>query len=60
MGDLAEAIIEGEACQMCGIPIEHGDGVPTYCSTRCAHDHGADPEEIRRLKRVLREIGDLE
>jgi DNA polymerase III epsilon subunit-like protein len=58
MGEYADAIIDGESCQMCGIPIYHGEGFPTYCSVQCAKDHGADQQTIKALRRVLIEIQD--
>ena len=58
MGEYADAIIHGESCQMCGVPIEHGDGYPTYCSVRCAKDHGATKRTIDELRDRLKEFKD--
>lgn len=43
MGEIADSMIEGEACEMCGVWLD-GDrpGYPRYCSTECADDRGAD------------------
>lgn len=54
MGEYADAIIEGDSCQMCGVPVHHGEGFPTYCSVECAKDHGASKDEIRSLKDQMR------
>lgn len=56
MGELADAIIDGESCQMCGVPIEHGEGFPTYCSVECAKNHGASKSTIANLKQRLIEF----
>ena len=43
MGEIADSMIYGEACEMCGMPLdEEGDGIPSYCSEQCARDRGAD------------------
>ena len=54
MGDYADTIIDGEACQMCGAYVKHGEGYPTYCSVQCARDHGASQNEIKNLKDQMR------
>ena len=41
MGEIADMMIGGEMCAMCGVYLE-GDGVgfPAYCSKQCAKDAG--------------------
>jgi len=56
MGDLTDDILDGESCQLCGVPVAHGNGYPTYCSVDCAKDHGASYGTIQALKRDLREV----
>ena len=42
MGEIAEAMLNGELCEACGEYIGDGDGIPGYCSPQCARDRGAD------------------
>lgn len=43
MGEIADMMIYGEMCEMCGAFLEgQGDGIPDYCSSQCAEDRGAD------------------
>lgn len=47
MGEIAEAMLSGELCEMCGVPIDGGDaGIPMYCSKECALDRGVPREGI--------------
>lgn len=47
MGDIADAMINGEMCEMCGVPLEgEAYGIPRYCSAECADDRGADHSQI--------------
>lgn len=47
MGEIAESMISGEACEMCGIPLPgEADGFPRYCSEECAIDRGADLSQV--------------
>ncbi len=45
MGEIAEEMIAGIACAMCGIYLEcdkcADDGIPKYCSMDCAKSGGA-------------------
>lgn len=44
MGEIAEAMLNGEMCAQCSVPIECEDhcdmGCPVYCSLECAKDSG--------------------
>lgn len=45
MGEIADAMIYGELCEGCGMPLADNDmGVPMYCSKECAEDRGVDPD----------------
>ena len=50
MGEIAEAMISGELCAMCGVSLECDDcadmGIPIYCSIECAKDQGAGIEQV--------------
>lgn len=46
MGEIADAMLEGDLCEMCGIPLEGGFGIPGYCSKECARDRGADESQV--------------
>lgn len=47
MGEIADSMIYGEACEMCGVPLPgEGDGFPRYCSVECAKDRGADLSQV--------------
>lgn len=42
MGEIADAMIGGEMCVMCGMYLEgDGYGIPRACSNECARDYGA-------------------
>lgn len=43
VGEIADAMINGELCECCGMYIE-GDapGYPRYCSEQCARDRKAE------------------
>lgn len=49
MGEIAEAMINGEMCPMCSAP-NCGDcadmGMPIYCSIECAKAQGADKNQV--------------
>jgi hypothetical protein len=50
MGEMAEGMMDGTFCEMCGEYLNPEDeemyrrplGVPDYCSKECAKDRGAD------------------
>lgn len=47
MGDVADAMLGGELCEMCGVYLEgEAEGIPRYCSAQCAKDRGAAPEQV--------------
>ena len=51
MGEIANAMLNGELCEMCGVPIECMDyDVPMYCSEECANDRGASLDQVCKLK----------
>ena len=47
MGELADAMISGEDCEMCGTFLG-GDapGYPRYCSLDCAQARGAGIDQV--------------
>lgn len=49
MGEIADSIIEGECCQLCGVYFE--DEAPGYPRT-CAGCGGGDEREERRQKKA--------
>jgi hypothetical protein len=43
MGEIADDMINGFVCAMCGVFLDGDEpGFPRYCSTECADDQGAD------------------
>lgn len=47
MGEIADSMIYGECCEMCGIPLPgEAEGFPRYCSIECADDRGADHAQV--------------
>lgn len=47
MGEIADSMIYGEACEMCGVQLDgEGSGFPRYCSIECANDRGADQSQV--------------
>lgn len=48
MGEIADMMIGGEMCAMCGVylDVEEGAGIPSYCSESCARDAGFNPDEV--------------
>lgn len=43
MGEIADMMLDGTMCNMCGVFLE-GDvieGIPNFCSEECANDAGA-------------------
>lgn len=47
MGDIADSMIFGEACEMCGVFLDgQQPGYPRYCSEACAKDRGADMSQV--------------
>lgn len=47
MGEIADAMINGEMCEACGVPLGgESYGIPRYCSTECADDRGADHSQV--------------
>lgn len=42
MGEIADSMIGGDCCVMCGMYLEtEGYGIPRACSNECARDYGA-------------------
>ena len=57
MGEIADAIISGEMCEMCGAYLENNDmGICMYCSERCALDRGVPKNEVK--DRILKEMAE--
>ena len=50
MGEIADMMIGGVMCEMCGVYLECDEcediGVPAYCSQECAEDRGASPSQV--------------
>ena len=48
MGEIAEMMLTGVLCEMCGIVLdcEENMGIPMYCSSACAKDRGAEKEQV--------------
>ncbi len=51
MGEIADAMLDGQLCEMCGVPFcESGEceemGIPMYCSEECAKDRNADKSQV--------------
>lgn len=47
MGEIADMMINGEMCEMCGVYLEgEAGGFPRYCSRQCADDRGADYSQV--------------
>ncbi len=47
MGEIADSMIYGEACEMCGVWLDgEASGFPRYCSEECAKDRGADISQV--------------
>lgn len=59
MGEIADAMVNGEMCEMCGVYLDYGEepmGIPMYCSSTCAADRGL-PKKLRK-SRILPEATD--
>jgi len=47
MGEIADAMINGFMCEMCGIYLDGEEpGYPRYCSKDCADDRGASHSQV--------------
>jgi hypothetical protein len=50
MGEIANDMIGGVCCEMCGEYLECDEcedmGIPAYCSTECAKDRGRDKDAV--------------
>jgi len=47
MGEIADSMISGETCEMCGVYLEDNDmGIPMYCSNQCAKDRGVEEKDL--------------
>lgn len=48
MGEVADAMLNGDVCEMCGVYLENDPemGIPMYCSEDCARDRGVPEEDI--------------
>jgi hypothetical protein len=61
MGEIADAMLDGDLCAVCGafIDEEGGIGFPRFCCASCARDqgtayNGAAPKLTRRERRAAR------
>lgn len=50
MGEIAEMMLGGSLCEMCGEALVCDEceeaGIPAYCSSACAKDRGASEEQV--------------
>ena len=50
MAEIADMMLTGIMCAMCGTPLEcdicEDGGIPMYCSLSCAKDQGADKHQV--------------
>ena len=47
MGEIADSMISGETCEMCGVWLDgESPGYPRYCSNECADDRGAGHDQV--------------
>ena len=50
MGEIADAMLSGELCEMCGEYLDCNQcadmGIPMYCSLSCARDRGAEKDQV--------------
>lgn len=47
MGEIADSMINGETCEMCGVFLDGEPlGFPRYCSLSCAMHRGADISQV--------------
>lgn len=62
MGEIAEMMLDGTLCEMCGCYIDDDDagGYPRYCSKECAKDRGVDYEKPSNQNVSLISIADAE
>ena len=62
MGEIADMMLEGDLCEMCGCYIddEGGSGFPRYCSKQCAIDRGAYICEKPKKQKPKKIIGKAE
>lgn len=61
MGDISDAMLDGDQCQFCGAAMEGGDGNPQTCAS-CRHEtrRAPKPLEPTRLYVLTHEITELE
>lgn len=58
MGEIAEMMLDGTLCEMCGVFLGEPQGFPGYCSSECAKDRGAD--ECQVIRGEFEETDDLD
>jgi len=50
MGEIADRMLSGQDCEMCGVPLCCDGcadlGIPMYCSPECAEDRGAEEAQV--------------
>jgi len=47
VGEIADDMINGFVCEMCGVYLDGEEpGYPRYCSLSCAKDRGADASQV--------------
>lgn len=51
MGEIADMMLEGELCEMCGglVNVDEAPGHPVYCSVECAKDRGVPKKDWKYL-----------
>jgi len=54
MGEIADAMLNGDMCAMCGVMLENEEdmGIPMYCSDECMKDGNEKPDKSRIGKEV--------
>ena len=61
MGDFGEAMLDGTACNICGVLLFSGSGIPTNCGCDPTQDYivqePSDDELVRRAKEQGWEVG---
>lgn len=66
MGEIAEAMITGVCCEMCGVDLDCDEcadiGTPAYCSPECARNRDAHRSQVcyHKGQDEQREAGDIE
>lgn len=56
MGEIADSMVNGELCAMCGVALDYSKevdeepyGIPMYCSESCAIDAGYSKKDAKHM-----------